>query len=114
MKEIVEQEKRSLKQQLQAIYDNKMAYASLRMEEEMFPRVLDRVPEYGRIEDLDRLAPEDIYDVYKKMLAHDRMDLFIVGCFDEIQAKETVATFLVQSARFENAKWSIYQLVVRR
>ncbi|SDC67392.1 EF-P 5-aminopentanol modification-associated protein YfmF [Shouchella lonarensis] len=92
IKEVVEQEKRVLKQKIQSVSDNKVAYAVERMIEEMFDQELYRLPAYGRVEDLDVLEPEDIYDVYKQMLAHDRMDLFIIGSFDETQAKEEVVS----------------------
>ncbi|SDC43543.1 EF-P 5-aminopentanol modification-associated protein YfmF [Shouchella lonarensis] len=88
---IVEQEKRALKQRIQSVYDDKMRYANVRITEEMFSEELYRLPAYGREEDLATLTSENIYDVYKQMLAHDRMDLFIVGSFDETAAKTTVS-----------------------
>ncbi|MDQ0417836.1 putative Zn-dependent peptidase [Croceifilum oryzae] len=90
--EIVEQEKRALRQRIQSIYDNKMAYAAMRMTEELFTEEMYRLPEYGRVEDLDVLGPNDIYHVYKQMIQHDRMDLFIVGSFNEDSTQEIVSS----------------------
>ncbi|SDY37504.1 EF-P 5-aminopentanol modification-associated protein YfmF [Thermoactinomyces sp. DSM 45892] len=92
VKGIVEQEKRVLQQRIQSIYDNKMVYSSVRMTEELFAEDVYRLPEYGRIEDLDVLDSKAIYQVYKQMLQHDRMDLFIVGSFNEDSIKEIVSS----------------------
>ncbi|TCP70277.1 EF-P 5-aminopentanol modification-associated protein YfmF [Baia soyae] len=92
VEEIVEQEKQALRQRIQSIYDNKMAYAAVRMMEELFAEEMYRLPEYGRVEDLDELNPKAIHHVYKQMLQHDRMDLFIVGSFDEGSIKEIVSS----------------------
>ncbi|SFX30535.1 Predicted Zn-dependent peptidase [Thermoactinomyces sp. DSM 45891] len=90
--EIVEQEKRALRQRIQSIYDNKNAYAAVRITEELFAEEMYRLPEYGRVEDLDVLGLNSIYRVYKEMLQHDRMDLFIVGSFDDDSTKELVSS----------------------
>lgn len=84
---IVEQEKRSLKQRMDSMNNDKMLYANVRLIEEMFKGEPYQIPAFGRIEDIDSLDAVFIYQIYEDLLQNDRFDLFIVGAFDEDRVK---------------------------
>lgn len=84
---IVEQEKRSLKQRIAAMCNEKVLYANVRLIEEMFKGEPYQLPAFGREEDIDSLHALSIYKVYEDLLQNDRFDLFIVGAFNENKVK---------------------------
>ena len=71
--EIVEREKRTLKQRIKALYDDKMRYASMRLIEEMCKEEPYSIPVNGILEEVDRIEPEDLYAYYERILAEDEM-----------------------------------------
>ncbi len=87
---IVDQEKRSLRQRIRSINDDKMRLANVRITEEMFKGEAYALPAYGRVEDLDSLDSKQIYSVYKEMLQNDRFDLYVIGSFDDSKLMETI------------------------
>lgn len=87
-KNIVEREKRALKQRIQAIYDDKMRYASLRLIEEMCKDEPYSVPVNGYLEDVEQISAESLYSYYQKSLNEDELDLYIVGDFNEMEVEK--------------------------
>lgn len=85
---VVDQEKRSLKQRIQAIYDDKIRFANMRLVEEMCKHEPYRLNAYGKLEEVDALTGEDLYKAYMKMLNQDEMDLYFIGDLEESQALE--------------------------
>mgnify|MGYP001221284477 CR=1 FL=1 len=81
-KEIVRKEKRSLKQRIEAIYDDKMRYANMRLIEEMFPDDPFRQTVYGTIDAIDDIDEENLFHYYEKALLQDSIDIFVVGDVD--------------------------------
>lgn len=81
--DIVEKEKRTLKQRIQAVNDDKMRYANLRLVEEMCKNEPYSVPVNGIYEDVDKICASTLYEYYQKSLNEDEIDLYIVGDFDE-------------------------------
>jgi len=78
-KETVEKEKRTLRQRIQSVYDDKMRYASNRLVEEMCKGEPYAIHVNGKIEDIDAITPERLYTYYEKCLNEDEIDLYIVG-----------------------------------
>lgn len=78
-KETVEKEKRTLKQRIQSIYDDKIKYANTRLVEEMCKGEKYAVPVYGGLEDVDQITPEKLYAYYEKAFREDELDLYCVG-----------------------------------
>ncbi|PPA72003.1 peptidase M16 [Jeotgalibacillus proteolyticus] len=76
---VVEQEKRSLKQRLEAARDDKMKYATQRLIEEMCEGEPFALHPNGLIGEIDALTPEILYQTYKQMLSEDAIDLYVVG-----------------------------------
>ncbi|UTR04716.1 insulinase family protein [Alkalihalobacillus sp. LMS6] len=90
LSQIVDQEKRALKQRIASIYDDKMRYANVRITEEMFKHESYRLAPYGREKDLASLTPQSLYEAYETMMERDRFDLYIIGSFAEDDIKEKV------------------------
>ncbi|NSL51122.1 EF-P 5-aminopentanol modification-associated protein YfmF [Calidifontibacillus erzurumensis] len=89
-KAIVDKEKRALKQRIQAIYDDKMRYANMRLIQEMCEGEPYRLNAYGNIEDLDDIDAQSLYDYYKSVLTDDEIDLYIVGDIKVSEVKTIV------------------------
>lgn len=94
----IEKEKRTLKQRIQSVYDDKMRYSNFRLIEEMFKGEPYALQVNGEAEDVDSITPENLYDYFKKAFSEDEMDLYVVGDVKEEEVKE-IASQLFQ---FEN------------
>lgn len=86
--DIVNKEKRTLKQRIQSVYDDKMRYANLRLVEEMCKGEPYAIPVNGLLEDVDSISSEDLYRYYQKVLDQDEYDLYIIGDFNEDEVTE--------------------------
>jgi predicted Zn-dependent peptidase len=78
-----EQEKRTLKQRIQSVFDDKMRYSNLRLVQEMCTGEPYALHVNGEMEDLDVISPESLYQYYKKAFSEDEMDLYVIGDVDE-------------------------------
>ncbi|EIT85143.1 inactive metalloprotease ymfF [Fictibacillus macauensis ZFHKF-1] len=81
--DVVSKEKRSLRQQIQSIYDDKMRYANKRLIELMFENEPYRFNVYGDEQALDEITPASLYAYYQNVLAEDEFDLYVVGDLEE-------------------------------
>ncbi|RXS90883.1 pitrilysin family protein [Geobacillus sp. PK12] len=77
--DIVEQEKRALRQRIQAVYDDKMRYANMRLVEEMCKGEPYALSPNGELEDVDGITAEGLYRYYERALAEDELDLYVIG-----------------------------------
>ncbi|MFS0823546.1 EF-P 5-aminopentanol modification-associated protein YfmF [Bacillus sp. 1P02SD] len=96
---IVEKEKRSLKQRIQAVNDDKMRYSNLRLVEEMCKDEPYHLHVNGRIEDIDQISAQSLYDYYQKVIEEDEMDLYIIGNIEPDKVKEAVSSAFVFTDR---------------
>lgn len=98
----VEKEKRTLKQRIQSTFDDKMRYSSFRLIEEMCKGEAYAINVNGRIEDVDAITPESLYDYYRTALSEDEMDIYIVGDVEENAVKDiTGELFLFEKREAE-------------
>lgn len=97
-RETVEKEKRTLKQRIQSVYDDKMRYSNVRLLEEMCKGERYALQVNGEEADVDAITPENLYEFYKKAFLEDEMDLYVIGDVKEEEVKK-LATELLQ---FEN------------
>lgn len=82
-KETVEKEKRTLKQRIQSVYDDKIKYSNVRLVEEMCKGEPYALHVHGSIDKIDEITPESLYHYYQRTLQEDEIDLYIIGDFDE-------------------------------
>ncbi|MDO6655668.1 pitrilysin family protein [Anaerobacillus sp. 1_MG-2023] len=87
---IVDKEKRTMKQRIQSIYDDKMRFANMRLTQEMFPNEAFGLHVYGEKEEVDRVTAKSLYDFYQKVCAEDEIDLYLVGNLEGVHAEEVV------------------------
>lgn len=77
----VEREKITLKHKINSIYDDKLAYANMRLIDEMCQDEIFHIHPNGYEEDLEAIQAADMYKYYEQLLQEDRMDLYILGDF---------------------------------
>lgn len=87
-KETVEKEKRALKQRIQSVYDDKMRYSNARLIEEMCKGEPYALQVNGRMEDVDSITPESLFEYYQKAFKEDELDLYIIGDVNEEEVKQ--------------------------
>ncbi|WP_100403017.1 EF-P 5-aminopentanol modification-associated protein YfmF [Bacillus sp. FJAT-42315] len=97
--EIVESEKRNLKQRIQSVYDDKMRYASMRLLEEMYEEDRYALQPNGQLDAVDPIGAADLYTYYKKAFSEDEIDLYIVGDVNEQQVEEIVDRLFTMNDR---------------
>lgn len=91
----VEKEKKTLKQRIQSVFDDKMRYSNLRLVEEMFKEEPYSLHVNGQMEEVDTITSESLYQFYQRALIEDEMDLYIIGDVNE-QEVEQLANNLFQ------------------
>ncbi|MBU8907357.1 EF-P 5-aminopentanol modification-associated protein YfmF [Desertibacillus haloalkaliphilus] len=88
---IVEGEKRSLKQRIQSVVDDKMRYANVRLTEEMCKEEPFGLSVYGDEQAVDGVTASGLYEYYQQLLTEDAIDFYIVGDVDEKEIKDKVS-----------------------
>lgn len=96
---ILEKEKRSLKQRIQSVFDDKMRYANLRLVEEMCSNEPYALHVNGIKDEVDNITSASLYRFYEKVIKEDEIDLYIVGDVDSKAIKESISTLFVLGER---------------
>lgn len=90
----VEKEKRTLKQRIQSVYDDKMRYSNFRLVQEMCKDEPYALHVNGEKEDVDKITPESLYEYYQQAMAQDELDLYVIGDVDEADAESYAGELL--------------------
>ncbi|CAM3733938.1 EF-P 5-aminopentanol modification-associated protein YfmF [Mesobacillus thioparans] len=93
-KDTVEKEKRTLKQRIQAVYDDKMRYSNFRLVQEMCEGEPYALHVNGEIDDIPRINERNLYEYYKQAFAEDEMDLYIIGDVNEDEVQSAAGELL--------------------
>ncbi|MEH7440888.1 pitrilysin family protein [Bacillus sp. JJ1122] len=93
-KETVEKEKRTLKQRIQAVYDDKMRYSNFRLVQEMCAGEPYALHVNGEIDDISEINEQNLYAYYKQAFAEDELDLFIIGDVNEDEVQSIAENLL--------------------
>lgn len=80
---VIENEKRALKQRIQSIYDDKMRYSNQRVIDVMCENEPYALSVYGEKEEVDSITPQSLFSYYQTALAEDQIDLYMVGDINE-------------------------------
>ncbi|WP_050181391.1 EF-P 5-aminopentanol modification-associated protein YfmF [Domibacillus robiginosus] len=83
----VQQEKRNMEQRIRSIYDDKTRYASLKLVEEMYGDDPYALPAGGLLNEVPSIDAASLYAYYKKALAEDIIDIFVIG---DVKSSEVV------------------------
>lgn len=78
-KETVENEKRSLKQRIQSVYDDKMRYSNSRLIQEMCKEEPYSLHVNGEMGEVDSITSEGLYQYFQQALKQDEIALYIIG-----------------------------------
>lgn len=97
--ETVENEKRSLKQRIQSVYNDKMKYSTERLVEEMYKGDPYALSTNGKLDDVDSITSKDLFDYYKKAFAEDELDLYVIGDVDGEEVQTIVSEVFEYPAR---------------
>ncbi len=89
---VIENEKRSLTQRIQSVYDDKMRYANVRITEEMCKNEPFALTAFGTVEEVEAITKESIYTYYQNVLKNNQVDLYMVGAIDEKKALDQATT----------------------
>ena len=84
-----DKEKRSLRQRIQAVFDDKMRYANLRLVEEMCKEEPYSLHVNGQIDDVEEITGESLYAYYQQVLKEDAIHLYAIG---DLQVEEVLQT----------------------
>lgn len=100
----VEQEKRNLINDINALVNEKRAYSVWRLIENMCENDVYSVHELGSVSDVEKITPENLYDYYKEILTKGPIDIFVIGNL-EVQkicayAKERLAEINVNNSLY--------------
>lgn len=105
--EYVTQEKRTLRQRIQSVYDDKMRYSNLRLVQEMCKNEPYALHVNGELKDIEGITSKSLYEYYQNILKHDKIDLYIVG---DINPKE-VEGYVESYFSVKNSPQSIKQAI---
>lgn len=103
---IVENEKRTLKQRIQSIYDDKMRYSSHRLVEEMCKNEPYRLAANGVKDDVDTITAQNLYEYYEQVLNTDDIHLYAIGDLDE----EEVINFVEKAFPLKSRQKSLHEV----
>lgn len=77
-----------LKKSINSIKDNKTKYSIIKVLEVMNHNMPYSFNPFGKIEELDSITPESLYEYYKKVLTNDLVDILVVGEVDSEKIRE--------------------------
>ncbi|MDG3073620.1 EF-P 5-aminopentanol modification-associated protein YfmF [Bacillus halotolerans] len=95
----VDQEKRTLKQRIQAVYDDKMRYSNLRLIQEMCKNEPYSLHVNGEIDDVDAITADQLYETYRHAIQNDQLDLYVVGDVDSKQVQAAIEQYFQTKER---------------
>ncbi|WP_080146094.1 EF-P 5-aminopentanol modification-associated protein YfmF [Marinilactibacillus piezotolerans] len=83
----------NLRDEYEAIYDDKQDYASLKLNELTFDSEAQKLPSFGRESDLQKITAEGVYEVYQQMLSKDEIEIFVLGEVEEEKIRKVFEKF---------------------
>ena len=84
----VDGEKVNLINAIMAQINDKRTYAAIRLRQEMFSQEAYGVSKYGQRQEVEAITPESLYEHYRYVLAHSRIELIFVGRTDPEQLRQ--------------------------
>lgn len=98
-KSIVAREKRSVKERIRSLYDDKTRFAQKRMLELLRPNHPASASSNGTEQSVDALTSEQLLEAYNKMIQEDEIDIYIVGDIDIHSITEKIKKLFTFQAR---------------
>lgn len=93
--EVFQREKAILANEIRSIVDEKGAYASMRLIDEMYQDEQFGIHVQGYESDLANITAENVYEYYEHAITHDRIDIYVLG--DQVdQLEQKTKTLFVK------------------
>lgn len=92
--EYVEQEKENLKNSIEALINDKMAYSTERCLQIMCENEKYRRYVHGSVEDLSKIDASSLYAVYRDIIATSPLDIFVVGDVEHLDIEQILENSL--------------------
>ncbi|MBE6623858.1 MAG: insulinase family protein [Ruminococcaceae bacterium] len=112
--EYVQTEKKNLIDAINALINNKNAYAMKKCHQAMCKGENFAVSENGSIENVEKICGKDLYEFYKNLMSSARMEFFYTGKCDEKKLIESVKKLICDIERNYTLKASTQQFVRKR
>lgn len=113
-KEYVESEKNNLKKIIEGRKDSKATYAVERCIEEMYKEKPYSLYKYGKIEDLEKINEENLYEQYQKLKNNCKIDIFASGEMIENVSKEILNNNFIKELNEREPKYIVNNLEARK
>lgn len=107
----VEKEKRTLKQRIKSVYDDKMRYASVRIMQEMCKGDPYSLYVHGELDDVDTINESSLYTYYEKAMSEDELDLYIIGNFDRNEVEQYCSELRFASREPKTVQGPVHETV---
>jgi predicted Zn-dependent peptidase len=78
-----QEQKRTLRENIKNIYNNKNRYALRQMLKKMAPEEIISVSSLGDPEELERITNEELVELYQRMITEENVSIYVVGDFEE-------------------------------
>ncbi|NLD26589.1 MAG: insulinase family protein [Acholeplasmataceae bacterium] len=98
-----QEQKRTLRENIKNIYNNKNRYALRQMLRKMAPNEIISVSSIGDLEELDRITNEELVALYQRMLTEENVSIHVVGDFEDqeiIEALSILGPFPVNTKKY--------------
>ena len=92
--DIVEREKNTVKNKINAMINDKRSYAQIRCIEEMCENDAFSISKFGEIEDVDKINTHNLYEHYKKIITSSQIDIFVSGEADLESLTEEIRSYI--------------------
>lgn len=113
-KEYVESEKNNLKKIIEGRKDSKATYAVERCIEEMYKEKPYSLYKYGKIEDLEKINEENLYEQYQKLKNNCKIDIFASGEIIENISEEILNNNFIKELNEREPKYIVNNLEARK
>ncbi|MFC4404519.1 EF-P 5-aminopentanol modification-associated protein YfmF [Gracilibacillus xinjiangensis] len=101
---ILEREKKTLKNKMDALKEDKMSLANTRLIEEMCADEPYHLRVHGYEEDLASITPGQLYEYYQQLLQQDHLDIFVVGDIENLEMENKIDSIVSRSEQAEMGK----------
>ncbi len=111
---IFQEEKRSLKDALNSIYNHKGRYAYKRLLENMAPDEIISVYPQGTIDELEKITPQSLYQFYLEMLEKEEVKIHIIGDLKPSDVEKYFKDFIFQKNKVQCDMYPRYHVNVQK
>ncbi|MBB4823868.1 putative Zn-dependent peptidase [Sporosarcina luteola] len=92
--EVVQREKRVVRERIRSVYDDKTRYAQKRMLELMRPDQPASISAYGNESAVEQITADSLTAAYNQMLETDEVDIYVVGDINEDELITTISSLV--------------------